>query len=355
MTSLEFLALVDRVSAILTENNRFVQTVNALAATWDQLAGPLLGTLPGNVQPQLDNVLNKVRNDFALAVNQIFGLGASVLIPGANKFREDIQEILPEFKKVDPGLIGQLPATITAFTGAFDAVIAERGKNDISAANFFRIAIEIRNALASIRGNLEFARRGIAIDRPVPQGHERLFIQVSCAPEFPRVTDKLSALFELYSELCRLAKQSDTQSPLIIERLELGSPLSIVVTGGQLIILVLADMLRRACEYLYREFTAEGELASVPRDAEAFEAVIKVRDLLVQRGIDPSVMDANLQAAAAKLSTKLNALVGRETFLKVNEQEYSLSHAGQPGLPGSEKRALPDAREGKSNDANSKN
>ena len=77
----------------------------------------------------------------------------------------------------------------------------------------------------------------------------------------------------------------------------------------------------------HRKFTNEGKIASIPRQVEAVEAVLRLSENLQAIGIDTTEVKENLQKSAVVISSKLNDLLLGSPAIKVNDHDFSVGDA----------------------------
>ena len=128
---------------------------------------------------------------------------------------------------------------------------------------------------------------------------------------------------KFYSELCYMFGISETDWPYRIVKIETGS-LIIDLLGSSKIIEAASSLITRSAEYLYRRFTIEGKIASIPRTTDAIESILDLRQKLTDAGIDTAEIDQNIQKATHTISRNLNVLLGGEAKVTVNDEEISV-------------------------------
>lgn len=94
-------------------------------------------------------------------------------------------------------------------------------------------------------------------------------------------------------------------------------------------------------------FTNEGQIASIPRQVESIEEVLKLTQNLQAMGIDTAQVNENLQKSAVIISSKLNDLLLGSYSVKVNDRDFSVGDAATEKYLTESRRLL--LNEGKEN------
>jgi len=137
---------------------------------------------------------------------------------------------------------------------------------------------------------------------------------------------KIQSLERIYSELCRLMDISTSEYPLKIIKVEAGS-LWVKLFGESKIITLLTDMIKSGVGYLHRNYTREGQLKSIPRQVEQYEAVLNLESKMRELGYDTSNMRESIKKSGVVIAKELSTLLGGESVVIVNEQTFSVGSA----------------------------
>lgn len=86
-------------------------------------------------------------------------------------------------------------------------------------------------------------------------------------------------------------------------------------------------MIENGVGYLYRRFTNEGQISSIPRQVEAVEAVLRLSENMQQMGINTTQVKENVQKSAVVISSKLNDLLLGSPSITINDREFSVGDA----------------------------
>jgi hypothetical protein len=174
--------------------------------------------------------------------------------------------------------------------------------------------LRVISLAGSLLSTIRFARAFLISLRSAlsPVGEVRpdeseVSIFLSATSSFHQVLVKLKAIDEIYSELSQLLEVSTSEHPLRAIRVESGS-LWLKLIGESRVIGLLISLIERSVSYMYRNFTDEGKLVSLPRQVDAAEAVLRLREKLEAASVDTSAMKENLEKSGVIISQRLNEL-----------------------------------------------
>jgi hypothetical protein len=165
------------------------------------------------------------------------------------------------------------------------------------------------------------------IERPLKsyENMRDLGIVLASDLEFADFAKKLLALNSIYTELCGLLNVSITEYPVQIAKIESGS-LFAKLFGESNVIKLMTDLVVSGINFLYRNFTHEGKIVSIPRKVEAIESVLNLSKKLDEHGIDTSQMKEHINKSSVAIARDLNSLLAGEPVIEVNETQYSIGN-----------------------------
>lgn len=134
---------------------------------------------------------------------------------------------------------------------------------------------------------------------------------------------RLLAIQSLYSELCMLLSVSESTHPLRISKIESGS-LWAKVFGESRVVGMMASFVEQTASWMYRTYTTEGKLASIPRKVEMIDSLLGLTQRLKEAGLDTSGMEEHIEKSAVSLSKSLSAILDGQSSIVVNEQTISV-------------------------------
>jgi hypothetical protein len=128
---------------------------------------------------------------------------------------------------------------------------------------------------------------------------------------------RLLAIQTIYSELCMLLSVSESTHPLRIAKIESGS-LWAKVFGESRVIDMMASFVERSASWLYRSYTAEGKIDSIPRKVDAIDSLLGLTERLEKVGINTSNMKEHIEKSAVAISKSLADILDGQSSITVN-------------------------------------
>ena len=340
MTTFELLTVFDEFLGLVTQSSRFLGIVTGLAGAWAQISQILLRGAPIPAE-QLAAVNNEVRSKVNEQLKTLRGITPSVFLRDAQDFQSSIERVLKAFDVPGPEPLFQIPGQVRNVSTAYDFLLTSSfGITQV--ANLLEKSADLRKSLDITTQMAHLVRRSLVAAPPPSDGFEDLLLHTNAAETLATVGDKLNALAEIYEKLCNALQISHNEFPLTIIRLEIGSSF-LIVRGSKAAIQLLRDLLIGVAAYLYRRYTAEGQIASIPRSVEAAESVLKLRDQLAKRGIDTQQIDKFVGESAAVIAIRLNTLLQGQTSISIDGQNYRFSTEREEKLAGPPERHLLDS------------
>lgn len=153
-----------------------------------------------------------------------------------------------------------------------------------------------------------------------------LSLSLSGSDDYRILVSRLSAIARLYSEICRLLGVSEHDAPLQVIKIESGS-LWVKVLGESRVIGLMIRFIEQGAAFIHRTYTQEGKIAVVPQKVDAVDRLIGLRKALRENGIDTSVMDEEISAAAIAISKGLNHVLQGQPSIRINGNTSSISDA----------------------------
>lgn len=176
-------------------------------------------------------------------------------------------------------------------------------------------------AFSSILGYLEESFS----DAPSQTENEStLTISLLSVENVGEFAEKLTALHELYRELCALMSVSEAEYPLRIGKIESGS-LWAKLFGHSRVLGVIIDFIESAVKYLHRTYTTEGKIGTIPSKVESLDAVLAFSRRLQEQGADVSAIHEELGKAGYCLAKELNTLLNDQPVVQVNGRIHSVN------------------------------
>lgn len=135
---------------------------------------------------------------------------------------------------------------------------------------------------------------------------------------------RLIALQHIYSELCNLFNISEVDSPLRIQRVESGS-LWALLFGNTKVTEFMADAIKSMASFVYRNYTVEGKISSIPMKVEAIDSLIGLTKKLEEDGINTSEIKHNIEKSTLLISREISVLIEGQSKITVNKSNLSIN------------------------------
>lgn len=218
-------------------------------------------------------------------------------------------------------LISSLDAKVEEFSALYDAFLSNQSSEN--ALPLLLAAQVLHTKLEILFDSLQLFDESVgAYD--VPNSSEAPLALL--LPGYLGLADfahRLLAIQSLYSELCMLLSVSESDYPLRISKIESGS-LWAKVFGELRIVGMMASFVEQAASWIYRTYTTEGKLASIPRKVEAIDSLLGLTQRLKDAGLDTSNMQEHIEKSAVVLSKSLSEILDGQSSIVVNEQTISV-------------------------------
>ena len=200
-----------------------------------------------------------------------------------------------------------------SFTGAYMMILSGREL-------YFSLQTFI-DLLNSVRDNLQ-------VTEELPVDMRTLSVLLLYPADFSDFVNKLASLKSIYAVISILLSISETEHPIHLIKIESGS-LWARIAGSNDIIKLMTDLIKSSANYVYRNFTKEGKIASIPKNVDAIESVLKLKDKLEKQGIETSEMIEDIQKASVGLSKELRTLLAGQPSIEINGKLYSVGETMQ--------------------------
>lgn len=218
------------------------------------------------------------------------------------------------------GGLRQLRLQLDEFAAAFEKFSTNQtGKHALPVLRLGpRLLAEFEILLASNSTLLEKLRSGLEID----ESEERITFYFSGDFSLEEIARKLGALNQIIETVASLV-QGDAMGPSSrVLKLESGSllfDLAVLKTVSS----ILKPFLSAVATFVYRNYTAEGRIRSIPPDAKAaIKSAMDVRAMLQKGGIDTTGMDNQLEAAGAVMAESVVMLLKNQAGFKMGDQDF---------------------------------
>ena len=209
--------------------------------------------------------------------------------------------------------MGRTNGSIKQFHDTYENLLQSHTKHNLLYLTF--AAHELRQPRIELM--ITAIDEALQTTREPKEGFSKLLIIFPTTPSVKAIIQKLSALEELYSELCRLLNVSVSEYPLELIKLEAGS-IWLKIFGESRVISMITKFLESAVTYLYRNYTVEGKITAIPQNVETINSLLQLSKNLEQSGIDNGVLNDNIKQSSIIIGQQLNALLAGEPQVNIN-------------------------------------
>lgn len=168
-------------------------------------------------------------------------------------------------------------------------------------------------------------------DRLVPGENEReLLLWLPGYMDLKQFSQKLQAIQLLYTELCMIFSISESDYPLRLVRAKSGS-LWVKVFGETRVIQMISEFIEKMAGWLYRNYTVEGKINSIPRKVEVIDSLLDLTAKLEAAGLDVSEMRPNIEKSAVVVSRELVTLLENQSSVVINRININVDPGAEQG------------------------
>lgn len=227
------------------------------------------------------------------------------------------------------GLISSLNTEVETFATLYDAFLSNQsGENALP----LLLAAKVLHAkLGTLFDSLKLVEESVGVYDVPASSEAPLALLLPAHLDLAEFARRLLAIQALYSELCMLLSVSENAHPLRISKIESGS-LWAKVFGESRVIGMMTSFVEQTASWLYRSYTTEGKIASVPRKVEAIESLLRLTERLKEAGLDTSDMKEHIEKSAVAISKNLADILDGQSSITVNDQTISVGSELNKGL-----------------------
>lgn len=218
-------------------------------------------------------------------------------------------------------LINDLNSEVEEFATLYDAFLSR--KTGEHAVPLILAARDLYAKIETLFDSLQLVEEAIGAYDVPGSSEAPLALLLPAHLDLAEFARKLLALQALYSELCMLLSVSENAHPLRISKIESGS-LWAKVFGQSRVIGLMASFVEQTASWLYRSYTTEGKIASVPQKVESIDALLNLTERLAAAGIDTSEMKEHIGKSAVAISKSLAEIMDGQPSVTVNEMTLSV-------------------------------
>lgn len=298
------------------------------------LFSPLVNEFRNRPNNLLDNgnTGQNRRSSIAASINQIISKEKTLeyrkIIVEAAQLEEELQLTKKNIEAINgyhADFISEIEHKLEGFLSHYERHTREYSHSSCISLSIW--ASDLKTAITSTQQVLDGVfNLSSATENEHPDKYLNIELYLSNVNSLKDFATKLDAIHEIYIELLSLRGLSETDFPIIIDRLESGS-LWIKVAGHTLTATLLTSVLTLATNYYQENYTVTGKLSQLPTSIKAADELLKLSQALEKDGVDTTKIKSNIESATRKISKKLDILLGDQPAVEINEVEHSIDAA----------------------------
>lgn len=306
----KFLGSLDRsIREVIVEISRWDQRISDESIAKD-LSRILLADEGSDVAP----VIFELQNKYYRKRPDHRGIRPGKVFSQIYKVEEELTSIWTE-----DGMAGPAPRKLRTGLREFETGFEHylRAPTAAGALHLFQVARDLSLAIEVTEDVIKSVIRTLTATSTLPDGQTLLEIFLVSPVTMAQVRGKLAALEKLYSISAELFGVSESEYPLRVLQMEVGS-LWVKLFGETKTIAFITHLIESTIAYGHRNWTSEGKIGALPRKIAAVEAILDLSKRLEDAGIDTSEMRDQIQRASVTIADNLNDLLAGEKGVEIN-------------------------------------
>lgn len=326
MLSIQLNEKINNILNDLNNSQYLFDALNVLDNTFSELEERIIEIAQGgnnipNIPTNINNSLNQVRSNLGEIKPRKF-------FSTIERLQTSMQEI-KDSGLFDSELIDAIDSKLSSFSHIYEAFI--ESYNSESSARMVLEAHSLNSLLIGIKKGLYFYVKNIQHNTLESEDRRELSIILPSTLNLSEFINKLKAIEDIYNELCHLLNKSVTDSPIEIIKIESGSFWAKLL-GNNKVIELMTNLIESGALYVYRNYTEEGKLTSIPKKVESIESVLNLSNSLKEQGVDVDEINELLQKSSITIAKNLNTLISGEPEVTLNNKTLSIGHELQKKL-----------------------
>lgn len=318
MLSLKIKENLDDLLGLFQRNSGFIECLSLIDKSYFLFDENIrnLGSQDGAV-----GVYRQFSSTVANFKNSISSLKPRIVFEDIDALKSDLINAKGYGLK-DSALIDNILTCLDRFLGSYEIYIENYSVSDVT-----KLALNARDllfALDKLQSCLVFYINNF-FDKPELYVEEsELSLILGSKMNFEDFVNKLKSINVIYFEICGVMSVSTLDFPLQIIKIESGG-LWVKVFGNSKVIEIMSDFFKGGASFVYRNYTVEGKIQSIPRKIEILEDVLKFSEKLESHGIDSSQIKDHINKSSILIIKELNNLLSGEPEIIVNQEKISIS------------------------------
>ncbi len=326
MLSIQLNKNINSILNALNSSQYLFNALEILGSTNDELKEYIIEIAQnGQNMPHLPNHINSSLSQVREKLGEI---KPRRFFASIEKLQIKILEV-KEFDNYDEELIDQIDLKLNDFSHAYEAFIESYSTE--SSARLVLEAHALHSLLMGIRKGLYFYLNNIQDNISELDNKTEFSIILPSTMNLTEFIKKLKAIEEIYKELSHLLNTSLAESPIEIIKIESGSFWAKLL-GDNKVIELMTSLIESGVLYIYRNYTEEGKLVSIPKKVKSIESVLNLSASLKEQGVDVEEINELLQKSSITIAKDLNILISGEPQVTINDKTLSIGHELQKKL-----------------------
>jgi hypothetical protein len=225
--------------------------------------------------------------------------------------------------------INVIDEKINDFTSAYEEYL--EGYSAQSAGKMIMKSRALESLLDGFKNGLNFYLENIDASFEDNENGRELSIVLSSALTLSEFILKLQSIEKIYYELCMLSSVSPEDFPIEILKIESGS-LWAKVFGNSKVISLMTSLIESGVSFVYRNYTVEGKISSIPKKVETIESILELKSKLEKQGVDVSELTEHLSKSSIIVAKELNKLISGQAEVIINDHKMSIGNEMQKNL-----------------------
>ena len=331
MHSFELRRDAELAFSALEQFSNFIGAVESISET--------LASLPAyisRISVAGDNRLANIAVEIRSSVSNVRSVVGSLSPRQIFKDVEGLSSLLQELERgdlEDSGAVGKTYSTLQEFSRDYEGYI-ENYSADKAVPLVFSSG-RLVSSLESLVGVYKFSAINLSGGGEVENSasQSQLSLYLANIKDLRDFAGKLNAISDLYEDIAGLLEVDLTDYPLVIDQVEAGSLWSKVL-GESRVIGLMVDVLKGGAGFVYRNYTVEGKITSIPGKLESLDKIIDLTGRLEQAGVDTSEIKDEVRRATVGIAKSLNELLDNQYKVEINGESLSVADEVLKGLTG---------------------
>jgi hypothetical protein len=303
----------------------FFECLSKINKTFEQVEKSVNLIASGSDMP---NHATTLRNYLASARSKVGEVKPRSFFSSIDKFQTELNKAKEcGFNKTSQ--LNVIDEKISDFTTSYEEYLD--GYTPQSAGKMIMESRALESLLYGFKQGLNFYLENIDASFEENENGRELSIVLSSALTLSEFILKLQSIEKIYNELCMLSNVSTEEFPIEILKIESGS-LWAKVFGDSKVISLMTSLIESGVSFIYRNYTVEGKITSIPKKVETIESILELKSKLEKQGVDVTELSEHLSKSSIIVVKELNKLISGQAEVIINDNKMSIGNEMQKRL-----------------------